>query len=105
AGGKTMLSKPASLQISLLDGAVNVNALVQDKFQAAALLIREVFGGLQSVRTVQASLSDRTFSQRVTRTSGGNSRGYSGTQVVSTYGGGTQSGEPNHCDQPGGSSA
>ncbi len=105
AGGKTMLSKPASLQISLLDGAVNANALVQDKFQAAGLLIPEVFGGVQSVQTVQVSLSNRTFSQRLTRTSGGNSRGYSSTQVFSTYGGGTQSGEPNHCDQPGGSSA
>ena len=93
SGGQSLLSEPATLQVSTTDGAVNPNRMAEDKFQALA----RAKGGFSS-RTATARSGPV---KRDTTTS----RGYSSTQVFNTYGDQTQSGEPNNCNNPGGSSA
>ena len=101
--GTSTLSKPASLQINLLDGAVNTNTTAFDKFQADFLNASNALQALLS-GTVILAYQPSSSGMSVTD-AGGTSRGYSSTQVFSTYGGGTQSGEPFHCGDLGGDSA
>ncbi|HWY75872.1 MAG TPA: immunoglobulin domain-containing protein [Verrucomicrobiae bacterium] len=105
-GGKSALSDRASLQISMLGSVADTQAIVLDKFQGLGYWIAPLLGGGQ---TVQTQTNQAKFSQinalRSPRASQGPSRGYSSTQIFSTYADGTQSGEPFNCDNPGGSSA
>ena len=93
SGGHKLYSESASLQISITDGSVNPGAMAQDKFQAAALAANGVVA------------KTKTSSLRPGKMDASTARGYSNTQVFNTYGGQTQSGEPNNCNSPGGSSA
>jgi uncharacterized repeat protein (TIGR01451 family) len=94
--GGQAISPPASLQIGAVDGATPSNG-ARDKFQDVSYANADS-GDKTSTRT---SLT----SSRVRARSNGASRGYTGMQVFSTYGGATQSGEPNNCSTPGGSSS
>lgn len=94
SGSRTIYSHAASLQIGVTDGVVNANAIARDKFQAA-------------VNAVLIATPSKAFRQSsgYSKQDAGASRGYTTTQVFSTYNSGTQSGEPNHCDNPGGASS
>ncbi|HEX3800654.1 MAG TPA: immunoglobulin domain-containing protein [Verrucomicrobiae bacterium] len=106
---QSITSKPASLEISVLDGAVNTNAVAADKFQTAYTAVQNEAQGLPfSKNGTIASYGVSSFgpaSARSVSDAGGTSRGYSSTQVFSTYGGATQTGEPNHCGNAGGNSS
>jgi uncharacterized repeat protein (TIGR01451 family) len=96
SGSRSVISEPASLQICMLDGVANTDLGARDKFQATATAVAALFG-LDSVT--------KSSGKSYTKFGGGVSRGYTGTQVFNTYGDGTQQGEPNNCNKPGGSSA
>ena len=100
SGKRQVLSTPASLQIGSVDGQADSNTSAHDKFQALSYATAGS-GGKTGVRT------DTTGggSVRVHKLASGTSRGYTGMQVFSTYGSATQSGEPNNCSTPGGSSS
>ena len=95
SGGRAIYSHAASLQIAVTDGLVNANAIAHDKYQAA----------VNAVLLATPTKSSRVTSSKYSKQDAGASRGYTTTQVFSTYASGTQSGEPNHCDNPGGASS
>lgn len=97
-------SLPASLQISVLDGLVNVNRVARDKFQAAVAAVSAVTSAGQVTHLMKLGGAPSS-SGGYTKYSGGTSRGYSSTQVFSTYKGAAQPGEPNHCGTSGGASS
>ncbi len=109
--GVSLVSKPASLEISMLDGAANSNAVAVDKYQAAYTAVLDAAPGIAPAKKTGtvAAFSPANVSPsgggHSVADAGGTSRGYSSTQVFSTYGGATQSGEPNHCGSAGGNSA
>jgi uncharacterized repeat protein (TIGR01451 family) len=94
-----VLSRHATLQISLLDGSLNTNGIAQDKMQAIYYLVNS--GSLNN--NVQSANVQSSIARPMS--GGGTSRGYSSSQTFSTYGGSTQSGEPNSCQNVGGSSS
>jgi uncharacterized repeat protein (TIGR01451 family) len=95
SGSRSVYSHAASLQIALTDGVVNANAIARDKFQAT----------VNAALIATPSKSSQFTTSRYSKQAAGASRGYTTTQVFSTYASGTQSGEPNHCDNPGGASS
>ncbi|HZQ46186.1 MAG TPA: immunoglobulin domain-containing protein, partial [Verrucomicrobiae bacterium] len=100
SGGHNILSESANLQISITDGNVNGNLSAMDKFQSVAWPI----SGGAVTKSVTKYVSSKTLTSSVAKDST-TSRGYSSTQVFSTYASQTQSSEPNNCDNPGGSSS
>ena len=98
-----VLSRYASLQISLLDGNVNGNAIARDKFQAAGQALSTIFGASQATPSIQRVSGTQKGSVKMM--GAGTSRGYSSTQIFSTYKGAAQAGEPNHCGTAGGASS
>jgi uncharacterized repeat protein (TIGR01451 family) len=99
SGSQSILSVPASLQIGMVDGQENTSSGAQDKFQAEAGAATA--GSTQTKAQMKMSRSGGA----VRPLSSGTSRGYTGMQVFSTYASQTQSGEPNNCSNPGGSSS
>ena len=88
----SILSKPASLQISVTDGGVNTNQEARAKYQALA-------------NSGATTMHYGTLGLRPVKSDASTARGFSNTQVFNTYGSQTQSGEPNNCNTPGGSSS
>ncbi len=104
--GHTVVSRAASLQVSTLDGSLNAGGYAVDKFQNAFTIVSNASQSTFNVSKQTSAMSFGTFdSHSVSDAGGGTSRGYSSTQIFSTYGGGTQTGEPNHCGALGGDSA
>ncbi len=97
---RNVVSRPASLQINVLNGSVNGNSVAQDKFQATVAAVASALHRKSMLRA--ANLAG---SYSATPKTAGVSRGYSSTQVFSTYAGGAQTGEPNHCGTAGGASS
>lgn len=93
AGPREVLSNPVYLQINNTDGAVESNVAALDKF-------------VDSLSHVGTSLGLQNGQVRLPPAkANAPSRGYSGTQIFSTYGGSTENGEPSNCGIPGGASA
>jgi uncharacterized repeat protein (TIGR01451 family) len=97
SGGRQIVSPPASLQIGIVDGQPNLNSHAHDKFQAVSYAVAGT--------AIKTMLRTSSTGGRIHKLSSGTSRGYTGMQVFSTYGSATQSGEPNNCSTPGGSSS
>jgi uncharacterized repeat protein (TIGR01451 family) len=97
SSGGRIISPPASLQIGIVDGQLNLNSHAHDKFQAVSYAV----AGTATKTMLRVS----STGARIHKLSSGTSRGYTGMQVFSTYGSATQSGEPNNCSTPGGSSS
>ncbi len=90
AAGLEIYSKPISLQINRTDNSINRSAVATDKF---ADVINQAASGATILRA----------KAQVLRTAAP-SRGYSGTQMFTSYGGSTEPGEPMNCGIPGGAS-
>ncbi len=105
SGSGSVLSESANLQISVTDGNVNANLSAMDKFQAAALAVS---GGTENNAVKQSAtkyVAARSPVKKPVAKDASTSRGYSSTQVFTTYSSQTQSGEPNNCNNPGGASS
>ncbi len=106
SGLRTVYSRPTTLQISELDGLPNPNVMADDKFQFVATAVANLLQKLGfKVNRLSQPATGYSGTIHMMDTGGGSSRGYSSTQIFSTYGGGTQQNEPNNCENPGGSSA
>ena len=95
SSGGRIVSAPANLQFGVVDGQPDPNSRACDKFQAISYSVAGYFNKT-TLRTASTGVRKRTS---------GTSRGYTGMQTFSTYGSATQSGEPNNCSTPGGSSS
>ena len=100
SSGGQIISAPASLQIGMVDGAIDLDSEAHDKFQALSYA-----GAGYVTKTTMRTLFTGTGRTGFHKLTGGTSRGYTGMQVFSTYGSATQSGEPNNCSTPGGASS
>jgi uncharacterized delta-60 repeat protein len=89
---REILSKPTYLQINRTDDTVDRSAVAVDKFSDLPIL------------NATKTLPFKTSSKGVIKM-GTTSRGYSSTQIFTTYSGTTQPGEPSNCGVPGGASA
>ncbi len=92
-GERVISTKPARLQINQVDGVSDPRLSSHDKFGEA---LERVF---ENYSTNPSQHSPR----RIIRNQGP-SRGFTGSQVFSTYGSTTDPGEPIHCGVPGGAS-
>jgi len=92
--GRSVWSHPASLQVAVVDGVVAPAALAEDKFQA----LMAILGGQKLGLKGDGAGGPVLFG-------GGPARGYTGTQIFSTYNSASQPGEPHHCNTPGGASS
>ncbi len=109
SGSHSVISDSASLQISVTDGNANANLSAMDKFQSVAYAIsgNTLTNASTNIVTkaVTKYVTSKTQSPKAVAKDTTTARGYSSTQVFTTYGSQTQSGEPNNCDNPGGSSS
>lgn len=101
SGSQTQRSAPAGLQIGIVDGQADPAGQARDKFQAEA----DAATGVTGLVLTKSGMRTLNTGGHIRRLSSGASRGYTGMQVFSTYGSATQSGEPNNCSTPGGSSS
>ncbi len=86
AGTHYSFTQPSQLQINYHDdGSTDTNSVAVDKF-------------------LDAVTNNPVTGQGFSSKSGGDSRGYTTTQVFNTTGGSKEPGEPNHCGQIGGAS-
>jgi hypothetical protein len=97
ASGRTVVSPPGDIQINTEGiNAVHARNKFGDTFDGALIGADGASGGLMKMSAGSMKVS----------TSGSSvSRGYTGTQVFSTYGADKEEGEPNHCGVPGGASS
>ncbi|MDB6123594.1 MAG: repeat containing protein [Pedosphaera sp.] len=123
SGTREILSKPIFIQINRTDDTVNRSVAAVDKFQDLATIGTGT--GLGSIITTTITTITNittgvvTTVTNITSTLGGllksismqtgarasTTRGYSSTQIFSTYSGSTQPGEPRNCGIPGGASS
>lgn len=105
SSGGSVLSMSANLEITVTDGNANPNLSAMDKFQAAFLAAS---GGSENnavKQSVTRYVTTKSSTRKVVSKDTTTSRGYSSTQVFTTYASQTQSGEPNNCSNPGGASS
>ena len=93
-GSRSLRSRAASLQLNATDAGFQ-DVRTADKLLDAVATVKEgvpVFVELSRIRKLSSSGA------------GSIARGYTGTQIFSTYGAGKELGEPNHCGVAGGAS-
>jgi uncharacterized repeat protein (TIGR01451 family) len=101
SGKQSIVSTAAALQLAMVDGQADPSGQARDKFQAEADASTGGSGAISTKTRLRVSSSGGTIQKQTS----GTSRGYTGMQVFSTYSSATQTGEPNNCSNPGGSSA